>query len=73
MIASLLATIDAVAATTPPTWAAAASVAAGGGVPALFVGSWIGRRIGGPTLARVFAVAIVIVAALIIFKTFLRF
>ena len=45
----------------------------GGGVPALFVGSWIGRRIGGPTLARVFAVAIVIVAAFIIFKTFLRF
>jgi hypothetical protein len=45
----------------------------GGGVPALFVGSWIGRRIGGPTLARVFAVAIVIVAAFIICKTFLRF
>jgi uncharacterized membrane protein YfcA len=45
----------------------------GGGVPALFVGSWIGRKIGGPTLARVFAVAIVIVAAFIIFKTFLRF
>jgi len=41
----------------------------GGGVPALFVGSWIGRRIGGPTLARVFAVAIVLVAIFIIFKT----
>ena len=41
----------------------------GGGVPALFVGSWIGRRIGGPTLARVFAVAIVLVAAFIISKS----
>lgn len=41
----------------------------GGGVPALFVGSWIGRRIGGPTLARVFAVAIVLVALFIIFKS----
>ena len=40
----------------------------GGGVPALFVGSWIGRRIGGPTLARVFSIAIVLVAAFIIFK-----
>ena len=42
----------------------------GGGVPALFAGSWIGRRIGGPTLARVFSVAIVLVAAFIIFKSF---
>jgi uncharacterized membrane protein YfcA len=41
----------------------------GGGVPALFVGSWIGRRIGGPTLARAFAVAILFVAAFIIVKT----
>lgn len=41
----------------------------GGGVPALFVGSWIGRRVGGPTLARVFAVAILFVATFIIFKT----
>ena len=41
----------------------------GGSVPALFAGSWIGRRLTGPTLARVFAVAIVLVAALIIFKT----
>jgi uncharacterized membrane protein YfcA len=41
----------------------------GGGVPALFVGSWISRRIGGPTLARVFAVAIVLVAAFIIYKS----
>ena len=41
----------------------------GGGVPALFVGSWIGRRIGGPTLARVFSVAIVLVAAFIIYKS----
>ena len=41
----------------------------GGSVPALFVGSWIGRRLTGPTLAHVFAVAIVLVAAFIIFKT----
>ena len=41
----------------------------GGAVPALFVGSWIGRRIGGPTLARVFSVAIVLVAAFIIYKS----
>ena len=41
----------------------------GGGVPALFVGSWIGHRIGGPTLARVFAVAIVLVAAFMIYKS----
>ena len=40
----------------------------GGGVPALFVGSWIGRRIGA-TIARVFAVAILFVATFIIFKT----
>ena len=40
-----------------------------GSVPALFAGSWLGRRLGGPTLARVFAVAIVLVAAFIIFKT----
>jgi uncharacterized protein len=41
----------------------------GGGVPALFVGSWLGRRLGGPMLARVFAVAIVLVATFIIVKT----
>jgi uncharacterized membrane protein YfcA len=41
----------------------------GGGVPALVVGSWIGRRIGGPTLARGFSIAIVLVATFIIFKT----
>lgn len=41
----------------------------GGGVPALFVGSWIGRQMCGPTLARMFAVAIVVVAFFIIFKT----
>jgi uncharacterized membrane protein YfcA len=40
-----------------------------GSVPALFAGSWLGRRLGGPTLARVFAVAIVLVATFIIFKT----
>jgi uncharacterized membrane protein YfcA len=41
----------------------------GGSVPALFVGSWIGCRIGSPTLSRVFSLAIVLVAAFIIFKT----
>ena len=40
-----------------------------GSVPALFAGSWLGRRLGGPMLARVFAVAIVLVATFIIFKT----
>jgi len=45
----------------------------GGSVPALFIGSWIGRRLTGPTLARVFAVTIVLVAAFIIVKTFVRF
>jgi uncharacterized membrane protein YfcA len=44
-----------------------------GSVPALFVGSLIGRRLGGPTLARVFAGAIVLVAAFIISKTMLGF
>ena len=44
---------------------------AAGSVPALFVGSWIGRRLSGPTLARVFAVAIVLVAAFMIAKTVL--
>lgn len=42
-----------------------------GSVPGLFAGSWIGRRLAGPTLARVFAVAIVLVAAFIIAKTLL--
>ncbi|MFM1996237.1 MAG: hypothetical protein RLZZ111_624 [Planctomycetota bacterium] len=42
-----------------------------GSVPGLFAGSWIGRRLAGPTLARVFAVAIVLVAAFIIAKTVL--
>jgi hypothetical protein len=47
-------------------------VAAGfvaGSVPAVFVGSAIGRRLTGPTLARVFAVAILAVATFIIAKT----
>jgi hypothetical protein len=42
-----------------------------GSVPGLFAGSWIGCRLAGPTLARVFAVAIVLVAAFIIAKTVL--
>jgi len=45
----------------------------GGSVPALFVGSWAGRHLTGPTLARVFAVAIVLVASFIIIRTFVRF
>jgi hypothetical protein len=40
-----------------------------GSVPAVFVGAWIGRRLTGPTLARVFAVAILAVATFIIAKT----
>ena len=40
-----------------------------GSIPALFAGSWIGRRLGGPTLARIFAVAIVLVAAFILSRT----
>ena len=44
-----------------------------GGIPALFAGSWIGRRLGGPLLARVFAVLIVTVAIFVIAKTTLGF
>lgn len=40
-----------------------------GSVPALFSGSWLGRRLGGPALARVFAAAIVGVAVFIIART----
>jgi uncharacterized membrane protein YfcA len=40
-----------------------------GSVRALFAGSWLGRRLGHPTLARVFAVAIVLVATFIICNT----
>jgi hypothetical protein len=40
-----------------------------GSVPAVFAGSSIGRRLTGPTLARVFAVAILAVAAFVISKT----
>mgnify|MGYP006282259693 CR=1 FL=1 len=42
-----------------------------GSLPALFAGSWLGRRLGGPTLARVFAGAIIAVATYIIAKTLL--
>lgn len=41
----------------------------GGSIPALLVGSRIGRRLTGPTLARVFAVAIVLVASSVITMT----
>lgn len=44
-----------------------------GSVPALLVGSAIGRRVSGPVLARIFAVAIVLVAAFMIAKTSLGF
>ena len=44
-----------------------------GSVPALFVGSAIGRRLAGPALARFFAVAILLVAAYVIAKTTLGF
>lgn len=40
-----------------------------GSVPALFAGSWLARRLGGPTLARTFAVAIIVVAAFIVART----
>ncbi|MFM7243642.1 MAG: sulfite exporter TauE/SafE family protein [Planctomycetaceae bacterium] len=40
-----------------------------GSIPALFAGSWIGRRLTGPVLARGFAVAIVLVAIFMIVKT----
>jgi len=62
--------------------AAASQVAAGGSIPvavtaafvagsipAMLAGSWIGRRLTGPTLARGFAVAIVLVAVFMIAKT----
>lgn len=52
MIASLLATIDAVVVTTPPTWAAAASVAAGG-----IVGLSLGLTGGG---GAIFAVPLLV-------------
>lgn len=42
-----------------------------GSIPGLFAGSFIGRRLTGPLLARIFAVAIVCVAAFVIAKTVL--
>jgi uncharacterized membrane protein YfcA len=39
-----------------------------GSVPGLFIGSMIGRRLTGPTLARVFAVAILAVAAFVMIR-----
>ena len=44
-----------------------------GSIPALFVGSSLGRQLTGPTLARAFAVAIILVAAFIIAKTLFGF
>jgi uncharacterized membrane protein YfcA len=38
------------------------------GVAGLFIGQWIGRRLSGPTLQKVFVVAILAVAAFIIFR-----
>jgi uncharacterized membrane protein YfcA len=40
-----------------------------GSIPGLFVGSFVGRRLTGPLLARIFAVAIVLVAVFVIAKT----
>jgi uncharacterized membrane protein YfcA len=40
-----------------------------GSIPGLFAGSFIGRRLTGPLLARIFAVAIVAVATFVIAKT----
>jgi uncharacterized membrane protein YfcA len=40
-----------------------------GSVPALLVGSAVGRRLAGPTLARAFAAAILLVAAYVVAKT----
>jgi len=40
-----------------------------GSIPGLFVGSFLGRRLTGPLLAKLFAVAIMLVAAFIIVKT----
>ncbi len=42
-----------------------------GSIPGLFAGSFIGRRLTGPLLARIFAVAIVCVAVFVIAKTVL--
>jgi uncharacterized membrane protein YfcA len=67
LVGAAAVTSQAVAGRTVPLDIAGSFV--GGSVPALFVGSWIGRRLTGPTLARVFAVAIVLVATFIIFKT----
>lgn len=44
-----------------------------GSVPALLVGSAVGRRLAGPILARCFAVAILLVASYVIAKTTLGF
>ena len=44
-----------------------------GSIPALFVGSSLDRQLTGPTLARAFAVAIILVAAFIIAKTLFGF
>ena len=42
-----------------------------GGVAGLFAGAWLARRIAGPTLQRVFAAAIVAVAAFVVVRTLL--
>ena len=42
-----------------------------GSIPGLFIGSFLGRRLTGPLLARVFAVAIVCVAMFVIIRSFL--
>jgi uncharacterized membrane protein YfcA len=42
-----------------------------GSIPGLFAGSAIGRRLTGPLLARIFAIAIVVVAAFVIARELL--
>jgi uncharacterized membrane protein YfcA len=42
-----------------------------GSIPGLFAGSFVGRRLTGPLLAWIFAVAIVCVAVFVIAKTVL--
>jgi len=44
-----------------------------GSIPGLLAGSFIGRRFPGPLLSKIFAVAIMLVAALVLAKTLLRF
>lgn len=48
---------------------ATAGVFAAGSTAGLFAGSWLAQRLAGPTLQRVFAAAIVVVALYVMFRT----